>query len=35
VSVAGLISHRLPLARLADGVALMQRREAVKVYIEP
>jgi len=35
VSVAGLISHRLPLGRLADGIALMERQEAVKVYIEP
>ncbi len=35
ISVAGLISHRLPLGRLADGVALMRRQAAVKVYIEP
>jgi L-iditol 2-dehydrogenase len=35
VSVAGLISHRLPLGRLADGIALMRRQEAVKVYIQP
>lgn len=35
VSADGLISHRLPLGRLADGIALMRRREAVKVYIEP
>jgi len=35
VTVAGLISHRLPLGRLADGIALMRRQEAMKVYIEP
>jgi L-iditol 2-dehydrogenase len=35
VSVDGLISHRLPLGRLADGIALMRRQEAIKVYIEP
>lgn len=35
VDVAGLISHRVPLARLAEGVELMRRREAVKVYVTP
>ena len=35
VDVAGLISHRLPLARLAEGVELMRRREALKVYVTP
>jgi L-iditol 2-dehydrogenase len=35
VTVEGLITHRLPLAELARGVELMQRREAVKVYIRP
>jgi L-iditol 2-dehydrogenase len=35
IDVAGLISHRLPLARLAEGVALMRRREALKVYVTP
>ena len=35
VRVDGLISHRLPLADLAEGVELMQRQEAVKVYITP
>ena len=35
VTVDGLITHRLPLAELARGVELMQRREAVKVYIRP
>jgi L-iditol 2-dehydrogenase len=35
VDVGGLISHRLPLARLAEGVALMRRREALKVYVTP
>ena len=35
VKVDGLITHRLPLARLAHGVELMRRQEAVKVYITP
>ena len=35
VEVAGLISHRLPLDRLAEGVELMRRREALKVYVTP
>ena len=35
VSVAGLVTHRLPLARLAEGVALMRARQAVKVYVTP
>jgi len=35
VSVDGLITHRLPLARLEEGVALMRRQEAVKVYVTP
>jgi L-iditol 2-dehydrogenase len=35
VRVDGLISHRLPLADLAEGVELMKRQEAVKVYITP
>ncbi len=35
VHVDGLITHRLPLAELAKGVELMQRQEAVKVYITP
>jgi L-iditol 2-dehydrogenase len=35
VSVDGLVTHRLPLARLAEGVALMRAREAVKVYVTP
>ncbi|HET8577604.1 MAG TPA: alcohol dehydrogenase catalytic domain-containing protein [Methylomirabilota bacterium] len=35
VSADGLISHRLPLGRLADGIALMRRQEAVKVYVTP
>jgi threonine dehydrogenase-like Zn-dependent dehydrogenase len=33
--VDGLITHRLPLARLEEGVALMRRQEAVKVYVTP
>jgi L-iditol 2-dehydrogenase len=35
VDVSGLISHRLPLARLADGVELMRKRQALKVYVTP
>jgi L-iditol 2-dehydrogenase len=35
VAVNGLITHRLPLARLGDGVDLMRRGEAVKVYVTP
>ena len=35
VKVDGLITHRLPLAKLAHAVELMQRQEAVKVYITP
>jgi hypothetical protein len=33
--VEGLISHRLPLDRLGEGVDLMRRHEAVKVYVIP
>ena len=32
---SGLITHRLPLERLAEGVDLMRRREALKVYVTP
>lgn len=35
VRVDGLISHRLPLRRLGEGVELMRRHEAVKVYVTP
>jgi L-iditol 2-dehydrogenase len=35
VRVDGLVTHRLPLARLEEGVALMRRQEAVKVYVTP
>ena len=35
VKVDGLITHRLPLAKLAHAVELMQKQEAVKVYITP
>ena len=35
VRVDGLITHRLPLGELAQGVELMRRHEAVKVYITP
>ncbi|HEY7521452.1 MAG TPA: alcohol dehydrogenase catalytic domain-containing protein [Methylomirabilota bacterium] len=35
VDVDRLISHRLPLARLAEAVELMQTRAALKVYVTP
>ena len=35
VEVARLVSHRLPLARLAEAVELMRKRQALKVYITP
>jgi threonine dehydrogenase-like Zn-dependent dehydrogenase len=30
-----LISHRLPLARLAEGIELLRRGEAIKVVVTP
>jgi L-iditol 2-dehydrogenase len=35
IRTGDLISHRVPLARLAEGVALVQRHEALKVYVTP
>jgi L-iditol 2-dehydrogenase len=35
VEVDRLITHRVPLERLASGVDLMRRREALKVYVTP
>jgi L-iditol 2-dehydrogenase len=35
VPVADLVTHRLPLERLLDGLALVARGEAIKVAIEP
>jgi L-iditol 2-dehydrogenase len=35
VEVARLVSHRLPLARLAEAVDLMRKRQALKVYVTP
>jgi L-iditol 2-dehydrogenase len=35
VAVERLITHRLPLERLAEGIDLMRRREALKVYVTP
>jgi L-iditol 2-dehydrogenase len=35
VEVGRLITHRVPLERLASGVDLMRRREALKVYVTP
>ena len=34
VRVDDLCSHRVPLERLADAVSLMERREALKVFVE-
>jgi L-iditol 2-dehydrogenase len=34
VRVAELCSHRVPLERLAEAVSLMERREALKVFVE-
>jgi L-iditol 2-dehydrogenase len=35
VDVERLVSHRMPLERLAEGVDLMRRRQALKVYLTP
>jgi L-iditol 2-dehydrogenase len=35
VSTESLVSHRLPLDRLAEGVGLMQRQAAMKVFVTP
>jgi L-iditol 2-dehydrogenase len=35
VEVARLVSHRLPLARLAEAVDLMRKRQALKVWVTP
>jgi L-iditol 2-dehydrogenase len=35
VDVADLYTHRLPLERVGEGVDLMRRREALKVYVTP
>jgi L-iditol 2-dehydrogenase len=35
VQVERLFTHRVPLERLASGVDLMRRREALKVYVTP
>jgi L-iditol 2-dehydrogenase len=35
VSTAPLITHRLPLERLDEAVALMRRQEAMKVFVTP
>ena len=35
LDVGRLITHRVPLERLAAGVDLMRRREALKVYVTP
>jgi threonine dehydrogenase-like Zn-dependent dehydrogenase len=35
IALDGLYTHRLSLDRLAEGVDLMRRQEAVKVYVTP
>jgi L-iditol 2-dehydrogenase len=35
VEVEPLVTHRVPLERLASGVDLMRRRQALKVYVTP
>jgi L-iditol 2-dehydrogenase len=35
VEVDGLVTHRLPLERLGEGVYLMRRHQALKVYVTP
>jgi L-iditol 2-dehydrogenase len=35
IRMDGLVSHRLPLARLGDAVGLMRRHEALKVFLTP
>jgi L-iditol 2-dehydrogenase len=35
VEVGRLFTHRLPLERLAEGIELMRRRTALKVYVTP
>ncbi|MGH7312197.1 MAG: alcohol dehydrogenase catalytic domain-containing protein [Candidatus Rokuibacteriota bacterium] len=35
IAVDGLYTHRVPLARLHEGVALMRSRDALKVYVTP
>jgi L-iditol 2-dehydrogenase len=35
VEVADLVTHRVTLAGVAEGVELMRRREALKVYVTP
>ena len=35
ISTAPLVSHRLPLDRIDDGVALMRKQAAIKVFVTP
>ncbi len=35
INPASLITHRLPLEDIGDGLALLERREAIKVILEP
>jgi L-iditol 2-dehydrogenase len=35
ITVEGLYTHRVPLERLHEGVALMRSRDALKVYVTP
>jgi hypothetical protein len=34
VRIDGLISHRLPLEQFSEGVTLIQKRAALKVYFQ-
>jgi L-iditol 2-dehydrogenase len=35
IALDGLYTHRLPLERLGEGVELMRRQDAIKVYVTP
>jgi L-gulonate 5-dehydrogenase len=35
IATAPLITHRLPLSRIQEGIGLMQSRQAIKVLLEP
>jgi L-iditol 2-dehydrogenase len=35
VKVADLISHRLPLEALGQGLSLVERREGIKILLKP
>jgi threonine dehydrogenase-like Zn-dependent dehydrogenase len=35
IATGPLITHRLPLSRIMEGIELMQSRQAIKVLLEP